>query len=190
MGRRGPKPEPASIKKQKGSSRRPIGEDASPDEEKKTLAETPAILPPEWMKQDALKVWERLAPRLIGQKLLFQIDAETFGRYCRNFARWLKMQEILDTEGETYESESPHGKYKRAHPAYVIADRLERQLTAAEANFGLNPAERQRIFAARAAGSQGDLFGSTSEPKAPKTSGARKPANAPAPARSAVGFLN
>ncbi len=35
------------------------------------------------------------------------------------------MQAVLDAEGETYQSESPHGTYKRTHPAYLIADRLE-----------------------------------------------------------------
>ncbi|RCL02186.1 MAG: hypothetical protein JSC189_000733 [Candidatus Tokpelaia sp. JSC189] len=43
---------------------------------------------------------------------------------------------------------------------HYIADRLERQLISAEDKFGLNPPEQQRIFAARAAGSNiGDLFG-------------------------------
>lgn len=188
MGRRGPKPEPASIKKQKASSRRPIGEDATEAQAAETRAKA-KVTPPSWLKGDGLKVWERLAPPLMGQKLLFQIDAETFGRYCKNFARWLKMQRVLDAEGETYESESPHGTYKRAHPAYMIADRLERQLVSAEASFGLNPSERQRLFAARASGQIGDLFGGEkpAEQASPGTS-AHKP-GATKPGGSAVGFL-
>lgn len=182
MGRRGPKPEPAAIKEQKGSSRRPIGSDPVAASVAAARVEAPA-----WLKNDGLTIWKRLAPRLIAMNLLGQTDAETFARYCRNFARWFKMQKVLDKEGETYESESPHGKYKRAHPAYMIADRLERQLTAAEANFGLNPAERQRIFAARAAaaaGGHGDLF---DRPASSSPSAANK--TEPAQAKSAVGFL-
>lgn len=179
MGRRGPKPEPAAVKLQKGSSRRPIGEaPAQP-------AAEPKVAAPAWLKGDGLKVWKRLAPQLIGMKLLARIDAETFARYCKNFARWHKMQRVLDREGETYESESQHGKLKRAHPAYLVADRLERQLVSAEANFGLNPAERQRLFAARAAalaGGQGELPGMGQ----PKPAGAP---SAPGKSDSAVGYL-
>jgi len=186
MGRRGPKPEPAAIKVKKGSSRRPVGSDPAPE----AAASPSRVEAPSWLKGDGLDVWKRLAPRLIGMNLLSGTDAETFARYCKNFARWFKMQRVLDAEGETYESESPHGKYKRAHPAYLIADRLERQLTTAEANFGLNPAERQRIFAARAAALAGgapDLF-SGAGAKSVQTTPAPTSA-APAKPKSAVGFL-
>ncbi len=193
MGRRGPKPEPASVKVAKGNSgHRPIGTDPTPQEQAATAASAPKVEPPAWLKGDGLKVWKRLAPRLIGQKLLFNIDADTFGRYCKNFARWLKMQTVLDNEGETYESESPHGKYKRAHPAFLIADRVERQLIAAEANFGLNPAERQRLFAARSAASagMGNLFGTDDLPnqQRPKKGEAAKPAEG-SKSGTAIGFL-
>lgn len=187
MGRRGPKPEPASVKLAKGNSgHRPIGSDATPEVEA-AVAAVVKVTPPAWLKTDGLKVWKRLAPRLIGQKLLFQIDAETFGRYCKNFARWLKMQKRLDDMGEIYEIETASGKVRRADPAYMIADRLERQLTAAEATFGLNPAERQRLFAARASGSIGGLFDGDRPVERPATGA---PNQTEAPAGSAVGFLN
>lgn len=155
MGRRGPRPEPAAVKIAKGNpGRRPVGTAPAVD-----AVAREKVTPPAWLTGDGLKIWQRLAPRLAAMKLLGVADAETFARYCRNFARWLKMQTVLDREGETYESESQHGKLKRAHPAYLIGDRLERQLASAEANFGLNPAERQRIYAARAAaGKAPDLF--------------------------------
>lgn len=185
MGRRGPKPEPAAIKQKKGSSRRRIGID--PDGEGGSARAS--IGAPAWLTKEGLDVWRRIAPRLTKMNLLTETDGETFARYCKNFARWLKMQHVLDKEGETYESESPHGKYKRAHPAYLIADRLERQLIAAEANFGLNPAERQRIFAARAAalaGGNPDLFGE----RAPSATSGDKPGARRASGDTAVGFLN
>jgi P27 family predicted phage terminase small subunit len=100
MGRRGPKPEPASVKLAKGKSgRRPIGVDPSVEEQAKAVASAGQIKPPAWLKTGGLVVWNRLAPRLIAQKLLFQIDAETFARYCKNFARWLDMQKRLDEMG-------------------------------------------------------------------------------------------
>lgn len=189
MGRRGPKPTPVSVKVAKGNpGRRPLGE--NPDiigaEQEVEQVVVAVITAPSWLQDEGLKVWERLAGRLAGQKLLFQLDAESFARYCKNFASWLKMQEALDAEGFTYESESPHGTYKRSNPAYMIADRLEKQLSAAEANFGLNPAERQRLFAARAAGSFNDLF--NNNPASPDLNNNNK--NLPAEPNGVVGFLN
>ncbi len=79
----------------------------------------------------------------------------------------------------------------RAHPATVIADRLERQLTTAEANFGLNPAERQRIFAARAAlGAAGGLFDDVPEQRKPSTPTRPAVPEQPKASGKLAGFLN
>lgn len=189
MGRRGPKPQPAAIKAQKGNpGRRPIGVDPGIG----TRAQSVALLPPTWLKTRGLEVWKRLSPRLIQFKLLTPLDVETFARYCRNFGRWLKMNETLDKEGETYESESLHGKLKRAHPAYLIADRLERQLLAGEDRFGLNPAERQRIFAARAVSADPaarDLFGDDLPARRPNDPAAA-PSEPAKPIEGPIGLLN
>lgn len=180
--RRGPKPDPAAVKVAKGNpGKRRIGADPS------TTAGSAAggVLPPVWLKEGGLKVWQRLAPNVARLKLLTPVDAESFARYCRNLDRWLRMQDILDTEGETYESESAHGKLKRAHPAFLIGDRLARLLEAQESVFGLNPAERQRIFAARSMTPDpaGDLF-------APRRDADAASASVPAPPASPLGLLN
>ena len=188
MGRRGPKPEPAAVKAVKGNpGHRPLGADPKGDES----AKREGVLAPAWLVGEALDVWQRLAPRLEGMNLLRRIDAETFGRYCRNFANWLKANSMLDEQGLTYDVESEHGKYVRPHPATVIADRLERQLTTAEANFGLNPAERQRIFAARAAMSAaGGLFDDVPEQRRPASPNRAPAAEKPKAPGKLAGFLN
>lgn len=162
MGKRGPKPEPAAIKQQKGNAgHRPIGNDPdiTQDSERAT-SPLARVHPPDWLAGEGRKIWDRLAPGMTLLKLLTPRDAEAFARYCRNFARWLKLQKLLDSEDETYESETvTGGTLKRLHPAFQAASRLESLLQNAEDRFGLNPAERQRIFAARsAAGLSGDLF--------------------------------
>ena len=179
--RRGPKPAPAAIRDAKGNpgKRRMAADTAA------TLA-VAGVAPPAWLKSGGLNVWNRLAPNVARLKLLTPVDAESFGRYCRNLDRWLKMQDILDVEGETYESESNHGKLKRAHPAFLIGDRLARLLESQESVFGLNPAERQRIFASRTMTPDpaGDLFGVRRDADAPGT------VAAPAAPASPVGLLN
>lgn len=191
MGRRGPKPEPAAVKEAKGKpGRRPIGSDPVDA----AVDAVPALIDaPDWLNAEGRSVWDRLAPRLVALKLLTQTDAETFARYCKNFARWLKMQTRLDTLGEIYEIETASGIVRRADPAFLIGDRLERQLVSAEAVFGLNPAERQRIYAARANGAGSgdrDLFGHPNTPATGKGKGtAGKTQPAPARPKSAIGFL-
>jgi phage terminase small subunit len=79
---------------------------------------------------------------------------------------------------------------RRAHPAFIVADRLERQLLAAEDRFGLNPAERQRLYAARSASpdpATRDLF---TDDKKREGDPAARAAEAAKPATGAVGFLN
>ena len=179
----GRKPAPAVVKEAKGNpGRRPVGSDPV------DTSQTGGVAPPVWLKGEGLKVWNRLAPNVARLKLLTPVDAESFARYCRNLSRWLKMQDVLDKEGETYESESAHGKLKRAHPAFLIGDRLARLLESQEAVFGLNPAERQRIFAARSMTPDpaGDLFGPRRDDVAPS---AQEPAK-PSPTSGPVGLLN
>lgn len=216
-GRRGPAPAPAEVRKAKGSGKRPIasaeleaearaagaagaGGASSADSAPEGAgggggeATTPAaaVAAPAWLNADGMEVWNRLAARLATMRILQSVDAEAFGRYCQNFGRWVKLQKRLDIEGETYTSESPHGTYVRSHPAFMISDRLDRALERAEANFALNPADRQRLFAARAAAAgagagSGDLFGH------PSAGGPAKPdgsTDAPAAPTRPVGFLN
>jgi len=157
--KRGPKPEPAAIKVAKGNpSKRRIGHEpvTAPID---GLISTVAA--PSWLKSKALEQWRVLSPRLVQLKLLTAGHEITFGRYCVALARWLEAIETLEAEGEYYTVVSPHGTYKRPHPAANTADKLHRELLAHEAAFGLNPSDRQRIFAVRAGtGETGDLFGS------------------------------
>lgn len=185
---RGPKPDPAAVREQKEPIRSPHRQRTAAPE-----ISTPqgGLQPPAWLKKEGLKIWNRLAPTLRAAKLLTQADVETFGRYCRNFARWLKMQKEVDKEGEAYESESQWGKLKRVNPSFLIADRIERQLLAMEDRFGLNPAERQRIFIARAAGAPADLFTPAQAIAGKRPDDAAAQPTAPAePEQGPVGFLN
>lgn len=162
-GRRGPKPKPDAIKAQRkpvqSKREKPTPAQAAqaaepiPDVGPAAEAQTGgAISPPVWLEGEGLKVWERLSPRLIQLRLLQVADVETFARYCRNFARWLKLQAAMDSDGEVYETTSKHmeGTLRRINPAFMVSDRLERMLLATEDRFGLNPAERQRLFQSRA----------------------------------------
>jgi P27 family predicted phage terminase small subunit len=180
---RGPKPKPAAIKRQRASSGRPVVEDALPV----APVSAGAIAAPTWLKDEALEIWNGRAAALTNAKLLTEADATAFGRYCRNLARWLKMQKALDETTEIYSVTTASGTVHRPRPEFLIADRLERQLLAIEDRFGLNPSERQRIFAARAnSGGTGDLFDAPARPGDP----AAKPTEPARPIEGPIGLLN
>lgn len=156
---RGPKPKPAAVRAQT----KPVRSVRKPPEAEAASAVTAKIggaVAPNWLKGKGLDLWNAMAPTLAQAKLLTAADVGAFGRYCRNFARWIELSEDLDKVGATYLSKSNHGELLRAHPAAMLMFRIEALLMATEDRFGLNPAERQRIMAARMnAPGLGDLFG-------------------------------
>lgn len=178
---RGPKPQPAAVKLQRGSSRRRVADDALGG-----AGHAGAVAAPAWLKGEALKIWASKASALTSAKLLAETDATAFGRYCRNLADWLRYKAVLDEKGDTYSVTTASGLVIRPRPEFLMADRVERQLLAAEDRFGLNPAERQRIYAARASRPEaGDLFGG------PRAENPATPAAEPArPAQGPIGLLN
>jgi P27 family predicted phage terminase small subunit len=189
MGRRGPKPQPQGVREQKApvrSRHRKTAAAAQP------AAAGGSAVAPSWMKGEALSIFERMAPALRSMKLLTETDAPAFARYCKHYARWLELQKRLDKDGEFYEIETASGKVRRADPAFTMADRLDRMMLAFEDRFGLNPAERQRIMAARAnTGATGDMFGNAPGKDERRPDDAAAPA-APAaePIEGPIGLLN
>lgn len=182
---RGRRSDPAAVKRAKGNpGRRPIGDDPKLAEDTAVASELKTVVPeaPVWLKKRALQIWKKLAPRLTQQRLLTPTDAWTFAKYCRNYARWLEANEWLDKNGMHYETDTG---YDRVRSMMMISIRLEPILERAEDRFGLNPAERQRIFAARAnAGAGvGDLF-------APQATKGQAPASPPRGEGSPIGLLN
>ncbi|API58875.1 hypothetical protein BSL82_05745 [Tardibacter chloracetimidivorans] len=191
MSRRGPKPEPAAVKVAKGNSgRRRIGADPAVDA---PAQDDHRMAAPAWLKDSALEVWNDLMPRLVAMKLAAPVDAFTLGRYCKNFALWLSAMATLDGEQLFYEVGSQHltTPLKRRHPALDAAIALDRRLESFEDRYGLNTAERQRIFAARAsAGNSPDLFGGQTQPSpAAKPAAPSVAAKVSAKNKPAVGFL-
>lgn len=180
---RGPKPKSASVKAQKAPVRSKREPRAAPAATLETETKGRA---PAWLDGEGLAIWNRMAPSLRQARLLQAADELAFARYCRNFAAWLKLRKALDTDGFTYDaSTTTGGTLRRADPNFLIADRLERQLLAVEDRFGLNPAERQRIIAARAAHGTGGLF----DDVPPRPAGATPAAEPAAPVDAPTGFL-
>lgn len=183
---RGPKPAAGAIKSQKAAVRSTRKPKATTAGMVVAVADAKGAAP-SWLTGDGLAIWKRMAPGLRAARLLQAPDEMAFARYCRNFAAWLKLRKALDKDGFTYDaSTTTGGTLRRADPNFLIADRLERQLLAVEDRFGLNPAERQRIIAARAVHGTGGLFDQAPE----KPAGATPPSEPAKPVDAPTGFLN
>lgn len=183
---RGRKPKPAAVKEQIAPVR---SRRKDPAPAAAAVVTVGGVAPPASVKDFALELWNKLAPTLILAKLLSPPDVPAFARYCRLSARWEEAERTITDEGLTYESESAHGKLKRAHPAAMLSMRYSRELLTLETQFGLLPAERQRIMASRAqTGVSGDLFAAPpAKPDAKEQPAPTTPARAPS---SPVGLLN
>jgi P27 family predicted phage terminase small subunit len=172
---RGRRPEPAAIKTAKGNpGRRPIGDHAAEGHARA----------PDWLTGQGREIWTRLAPDLARMNLLKRPDELTFGRYCELFGLWLTARKGVEAGGLVTVTNSEHVENMERLSKHLAAMLLiEKRLVDMEDRFGLNPANRQRIYAQRAqagANVPGDLpFGGDDTPP-PSSS----------PERTPIGFLN
>lgn len=143
MSIRGPKPKPAEVAEKQGNpGRRPI---VKPRER----SATPVIAgqAPDWLDEMGLHVWQTYMPRLKGMGYVKDTDMAAFARLCDHTSRWLRLRTKVNERGESYTTESRHGKMERMNPDFVAMLRIEGQMTALEDRFGLTPSARQQILA-------------------------------------------
>lgn len=154
----GPKPKPAEIAELQGNpGHRPINK--GPD-----MPLSGPVSPPDWImgKPAALAIWNAYVPRLRVLGFVKDTDVQSFARLCDHTARWIALRNKVDAKGESYVTESRHGKMERLNPDFVAMLRVEDKITALEDRFGLTPASRQQILRALRDGDSeipSDLFG-------------------------------
>lgn len=178
---RGRKSAPGAVKAARGNpGRRPIAADVPAQ----TIggAEAPVTL-----SAGARVVWNRLGEKLAGLKFLHDTDVDAFARYCWYLDRFWRTARVVDRLGDTYESESRHGKLLREHPKAKLLQRYGKALVDLEDRFGLNPRARYEILA-RLAGKAPTL---PFEPGAKEGDAASPPPEQPSlPATGFLGRLN
>jgi P27 family predicted phage terminase small subunit len=134
MGRRGPAPEPTSLRILRGNpGRRPI----NPEEPKPELLTEHDKLAacPKWLTGDARDLWKRAAPRAIKSGLLTVLDLPAFEALCQSYARWRQFERLT---GRNLELAISKG--------YRNAAVKERQLMLQfGARFGFDPSSRSNV---------------------------------------------
>ena len=137
MGRRGPPPNPRSIRYE--------------DRKKKpgqTLASIPVdklgkAVMPDWLKGRAQKFWEDYAPGLEARGLLTALDQAPFTMLCLGYDLMCEASKIVKREGAVITG--PRGN-PSVHPALRVLWRMENQVLHSLKEFGMTPLSRQRII--------------------------------------------
>lgn len=141
MGRRGPPPKPTNLRVLQGNpGKRPI----SPREPKPRKT---APRCPEWLSDEAKKVWRRTVPELKALGVLTTIDGDALAGYCATYAQWKEATVFIDKHGMAYPLRDGEGRVKcmQQFPQVAVARGALFLLKAFMQEFGLTPASRSRI---------------------------------------------
>lgn len=144
MGRRGPPPKPTALKLLAGNP----GKTKLNAREPQPAIGTPHC--PDWLSEEARKVWKRLVPQLRAMRVLTLVDADALAAYCHTYVRWREAEDFLSKHGMVYPIRDDKGgvRVMQQWPQVSIARNLLLALRAFQNDFGLSPAARSRILAA------------------------------------------
>lgn len=139
---RGPAPKPTKLKIAAGNpGKRPInGEEPQPEEASGRA--------PDWLSDDAKKIWFQIAGPMTRSGLATAVDQYSLGRYCGLLAQWIRAYQESEKAGTSqYTVKNKQGKITgtKEFPASAFVRRVGPQLTALEREFGMTPASRTRI---------------------------------------------
>jgi P27 family predicted phage terminase small subunit len=104
MGRRGPPPKPTPLRKLQGNaSKRKLNER---EPQVPPVTDAGQVRRPRWIKRRtaAATIWDELAERLVGMKVLTRADETALALLCDAIAELRECLERVRAEGRTYES--------------------------------------------------------------------------------------
>ncbi len=133
MGKRGPKPTPAPIKKKRGTYRT--------DRDKGVVLPDAIAVPkcPDFLDDDAKKLWEQLGPSLVEAKLLTDADVLSYALLCQAWSDWKHAIAHIQHSGIVACGES--GNEYQA-PAVGVRNKAWSMVLKGCQEFGLTPSSR------------------------------------------------
>ncbi|MFF7901183.1 phage terminase small subunit P27 family [Streptomyces sp. NPDC007920] len=144
MGKRGPAGKPTNLRVLHGDRKDRINtEEPQPD--------TGDVLPPDWLSDDALEVWDALAGDLESKGVLTPWDVEAFANWCDAVARRRRAAAAVDEEGEIVESPvfnkngDISGHRRGKNPWLLVLAEADAQVQRYGARFGLTPSDRAQL---------------------------------------------
>ena len=135
---KGRKPVPTSLRVLRGNpSRR-----ALPENEPQPEALPENIQAPEWMDDDAKKEWARVAPMLVKNGLLTEMDVDALTAYCHAWCAWKDANAKIRQFGAVVKS--PSG-YPIQSPYLAISNKAMDTMRGLMTEFGMTPSSRTRV---------------------------------------------
>lgn len=109
---------------------------------------------PEFMTDEARRVWDELAPFLVQRDRLQPEFTYQFAAYCESVANFLATTACLALEGLYFETETRNGRQQKKVAAWGQQQEAMAAMSRFSALFGLSPVDAARLKVT----GQGDLF--------------------------------
>jgi len=139
MGRRGPAPKPAALKRLAGNpGKRPIVDGP-------TLGGEPPSCPA-WLPKTAKSEWRYIVPKLAEMGLLEKTDRAALVGYVLSVWMLREAVETLDQEHVVKVFKTANGNYQQ-HPNVSIFNKSLEQMLKYMKEFGMTPSSRQQFGA-------------------------------------------
>lgn len=101
-------------------------------------------MPPDWLSEDALAVWNSLAPELERLGLLTVLDVQLFSVFCNASAEFTRLARIISEADELVVERGQHG-YRQEIPEISLQRRFGDTMRRIGARFGLDPVARSGL---------------------------------------------
>lgn len=132
MGKRGPKPASTHLKLLRGDDERYVNRDEPvPSDEIE-------IRPPDGLSEEALEVWDELAPDMIDKKVLTSWDVYTFAVFCNAVATYRENAALM---GKNYTARGAAGGVIKSPHWQIMRDCAD-TMAKYSSRFGLTPGDR------------------------------------------------
>lgn len=109
------------------------------------------VIPPKWLKGEALTIWKEYAPDLIDKKVLTAWDIEEFATWCswaeahrESVKQIRRLGELIETPVMNRDGVKVGDKIDR-NPACITRREASDQMLRYGARFGLTPSDRTAI---------------------------------------------
>jgi P27 family predicted phage terminase small subunit len=146
---RGRKPKPAALKLIRGNPgrRRVNTREPSPP------AEPPSC--PKHLTAEGRREWQRITAHLRDMGLLAACDRAALASYCVLWARWVKAEQTIRSQGELLKARKTGTAYP--NPWLSVAQRSMILMLKFSTEFGLTPSSRTRVRSAEVAGNRDEF---------------------------------
>lgn len=144
MGKRGPRPAPTALKLVQGTRSDRVNHE-------EPVPSTTDVVPPEWLGEDGLEIWDGYAPDLIRKGVLTAWDVEAFAVCCDAAARRRRAVAAIAAEGEVVDAPvfnkngEQTGERRTRNQWLLVLNQADAQLQRWAARFGLTPSDRAQL---------------------------------------------